>query len=123
MNHSTPAAVILSVERYEALLEEVEDLKDRLSIDERTGETIPAGRLWIELGLTQKVSARAKRALRIAVVPTQLVAEQLSELQPIDGHVEVRYIRPPAEPGFHVAAVLGVGNLGQQNGRLLNDGP
>jgi antitoxin StbD len=51
MNHSTPAAVIVSVDRYEALLEDLEDLKDRLSIHER-GVTIPAEKLLIELGLT-----------------------------------------------------------------------
>jgi antitoxin StbD len=52
MNHSTPAAVIVSVDRYEALLDELEDLRDRLSIHERTGVTIPAEKLLIELGLT-----------------------------------------------------------------------
>lgn len=51
MNHSTPAAVILSADRYEAMLEEVEDLKDRLSIHERTGVTISADKLAVELGL------------------------------------------------------------------------
>jgi antitoxin StbD len=52
MNHSTPAAVIVSADRYEALLDELEDLKDRLSVHERTGVTIPAEKLLIELGLT-----------------------------------------------------------------------
>ena len=52
MNHSTPAAVIVSADRYESLLDELEDLKDRLSIHERTGVTIPAEKLLIELGLT-----------------------------------------------------------------------
>jgi prevent-host-death family protein len=52
LNHSTPAAVILSVDRYEAMLEEVEDLKDRLSIHERTGVTISAEKLAAELGLS-----------------------------------------------------------------------
>jgi prevent-host-death family protein len=51
LNHSTPAAVILSMDRYEAILEEVEDLKDRLSIHERTGVTISADKLAAELGL------------------------------------------------------------------------
>jgi antitoxin StbD len=52
MNHSTPAAVIVSVDRYEALLDELEDFKDRLSVYERAGVTIPAEKLLIELGLT-----------------------------------------------------------------------
>jgi antitoxin StbD len=51
MNHSTPTAVIVSADRYEALLDELEDLKDRLSIHERAGVTIPAEKLLIELGL------------------------------------------------------------------------
>lgn len=37
MNHSTPAATMIGAERYEAMLEEIEDLKDRLSVNERTG--------------------------------------------------------------------------------------
>jgi antitoxin StbD len=52
MNHSTPVSVIVSADRYEALLDELEDLKDRLSIHERAGVTIPAEKLLIELGLT-----------------------------------------------------------------------
>jgi len=51
MNHSTPVAVIVSADRYEALLDELEDLKDRLSIHECAGVTIPAEKLLIELGL------------------------------------------------------------------------
>ncbi|MGH3635870.1 type II toxin-antitoxin system prevent-host-death family antitoxin [Mycobacterium sp.] len=51
MNHSTPAAVIVSADRYESLLEEIEDLKDRLSVHERTGVTISAEKLAAELGL------------------------------------------------------------------------
>ncbi|BCO35509.1 type II toxin-antitoxin system prevent-host-death family antitoxin [Mycobacterium heckeshornense] len=50
MNHATPAAVIISADRYDALLDEIEDLKDRLSIHERTGVTIPAEKLMVELG-------------------------------------------------------------------------
>lgn len=51
MNHSTPAAVIIGVQRHEAMLEEMEDLRDRLSVYERTGVTIDADKLWAELGL------------------------------------------------------------------------
>lgn len=51
MNHSAPAAVIVGAARYDALLEELEDLKDRLSVTERTGVTISAGKLRAELGL------------------------------------------------------------------------
>ncbi|HEX5255609.1 MAG TPA: type II toxin-antitoxin system prevent-host-death family antitoxin [Mycobacterium sp.] len=51
MNHSTPAAVIVSADRYQAMLEELEDLKDRLSVHERTDVTISADKLAVELGL------------------------------------------------------------------------
>ncbi|QDF19772.1 RelB-like antitoxin [Mycobacterium phage LilSpotty] len=51
MNHSTPAAVLISMERYEALHEELEDLRDRLSVHERTGVTVSADKLMAELGL------------------------------------------------------------------------
>ncbi len=51
MNHSTPVAVIVSADRYEAMLEEIEDLKDRLSVHEREGVAISADKLAAELGL------------------------------------------------------------------------
>lgn len=51
MNHSTPAAVLISADRYDALPEEIEDLRDRLSVHERTGVTISADKLSAELGL------------------------------------------------------------------------
>lgn len=49
-NHGRPTAVLLSAERYEALLEEIEDLKDRLSVHERDGVTVPLDHLAAELG-------------------------------------------------------------------------
>lgn len=49
MNHSTPAAVLVAADRYDALLEEIEDLKDRLSVHERTGVTISADKLRAKL--------------------------------------------------------------------------
>lgn len=51
MNHSTPVAVLVAMDRYDALLDEIEDLKDRLSVHEQTGVTIPADKLMAELGL------------------------------------------------------------------------
>jgi PHD/YefM family antitoxin component YafN of YafNO toxin-antitoxin module len=51
MNHSTPAAVLISAERYDDLLEELEDLRDRISVHERSGVTISADKLMAELGL------------------------------------------------------------------------
>lgn len=51
MRHSTPAAVVISARRYDALLEEVEDLKDRLSVHEREGVTMSQEKVAAELGL------------------------------------------------------------------------
>lgn len=51
MNHSTPAAVLISAERYDDLLEEMEDLRDRVSVHERAGVTVSADKLMAELGL------------------------------------------------------------------------
>ncbi|CQD07376.1 Phd_YefM [Mycobacterium europaeum] len=52
LNHSTPAAVVVSAERYEAILEEIEDLRDRLSVHERSGVTASADKLSADLGIT-----------------------------------------------------------------------
>ncbi len=51
MRHGRPAAVLMSVRRHEALLEEIEDLKDRLSIHEREGLTMSVDKVKAELGL------------------------------------------------------------------------
>ncbi|WP_235852811.1 type II toxin-antitoxin system Phd/YefM family antitoxin [Mycobacterium interjectum] len=50
-NHSTPTAVMVSADRYSAMLEEIEDLKDRLSVHERTGVTVSFHDLAAEIGL------------------------------------------------------------------------
>lgn len=46
------AAVLVSARRYDALLEQIEDLKDRLSVHERTGETISFERAADSLGIS-----------------------------------------------------------------------
>lgn len=52
INHSRPVAVLVGINRHEALLEEIEDLRDRLSVYERDSEpSIPAEKLIAELGL------------------------------------------------------------------------
>lgn len=51
MKHSTPAAVVMSFARHEALLEQIEDLMDRLSVHEREGVTVDFDKLKVELGL------------------------------------------------------------------------
>ncbi|AXH49678.1 antitoxin from a toxin-antitoxin system [Gordonia phage Frokostdame] len=51
-NHGKPAAFVLSPERYEGLLEEIEDLRDRLAVHESRGEpTMSFDKLVAELGL------------------------------------------------------------------------
>lgn len=51
-SHGKPAAVVLSPERYEGLLEEIEDLRDRLAVHESRDEpTMPFDKLVAELGL------------------------------------------------------------------------
>ena len=48
-------------ESYEALIEEMEDLRDRFSVYERTGETIPFAQLVCDLGLNEEVHAAPPR--------------------------------------------------------------
>ncbi|MDZ7886557.1 MAG: type II toxin-antitoxin system prevent-host-death family antitoxin [Mycobacterium sp.] len=55
MNHGRPAAMLLSAERYDALLEEIEDLKDRLSVHERDGVTVSFDHLVAELDIGDEV--------------------------------------------------------------------
>ncbi len=43
MNHGRPAAILISAERYESLMEELEDLRDRLSAHERERRHHAAG--------------------------------------------------------------------------------
>lgn len=51
LKHGRPAAIMLSARRHEAMLEEIEDLKDRLSIHEREGLTMNLDKVMAELGL------------------------------------------------------------------------
>lgn len=51
LRHGRPAAVLMSARRHEALLEEIEDLRDRLSIHEREGLTMGLDKVAAELGL------------------------------------------------------------------------
>lgn len=50
MRHGRPAAVLMSHARYEALLERMEDMADRLSVHEREGMTMDFEKLAVELG-------------------------------------------------------------------------
>ena len=51
MRHGRPAAVVIGTARYDALLEEIEDLRDRLSVHEREGMVLDFDKLKAELGL------------------------------------------------------------------------
>ena len=56
MNHGRPAAILISPARYECLLEELEDLRDRLSVYEREHVTTPLSKLVAELGIADDVN-------------------------------------------------------------------
>lgn len=43
--------LVLSARRYEALLEELEDLRDRLSVHEREGVAVDFDKALVSLGL------------------------------------------------------------------------
>lgn len=51
MKHGRPGAVVLSAARYDALLERLDDLEDKLSVYEREGVTVGWDKLKAELGL------------------------------------------------------------------------
>jgi antitoxin StbD len=49
IRHGRPAAVLLSARSYESLLEQLDDLEDRLSVHEREHVTIDFEKLRAEL--------------------------------------------------------------------------
>jgi len=51
LRHGRPAAVVMSARRWDAVNEEIEDLRDRLSIHERDGVTVDFDKVVSELGL------------------------------------------------------------------------
>jgi antitoxin StbD len=57
MNHGRRAAVLISFDRYESLLDELEDLRDRLSVHEREHVTMPLSKFAAELGIADEVIA------------------------------------------------------------------
>jgi antitoxin StbD len=50
MRHGRPAAVVMSYDRFEALLERMEDMADRLSVLDREGMVMDYEKLSAELG-------------------------------------------------------------------------
>lgn len=51
LKHGKPEAVLMSVRRHTAFMEEIEDLEDRLSVHEREGLTTSLDKVLAELGL------------------------------------------------------------------------
>ncbi len=54
MKHGRPSAVVMSAARHGELLEQLEDLSDRLAVHEREGLTMDYDKLAAELGLDDK---------------------------------------------------------------------
>lgn len=50
LRHGRAAALVIGAERYDAFMEEVEDLRDRLSVYERDHVTVGLDKLIAELG-------------------------------------------------------------------------
>ncbi|MDQ3733347.1 MAG: type II toxin-antitoxin system prevent-host-death family antitoxin [Actinomycetota bacterium] len=50
LRHGRPAAMVIGAERYDAINEELEDLRDRLAVYERDHVTIGIDKLIAELG-------------------------------------------------------------------------
>ena len=59
LRHGRPAALVIGVEQYDALLEEIEDLKDRLSVYE-SRENGPAARVSLDTLLAELEEVDAK---------------------------------------------------------------
>ncbi|MGH3094580.1 MAG: type II toxin-antitoxin system Phd/YefM family antitoxin [Streptosporangiales bacterium] len=57
MKHGRPAAVVLSARRHEELMEQLDDLEDRLSVYEAEGLTMDYDKLRAELGFDEKKQA------------------------------------------------------------------
>ncbi len=51
LRHGRAAALVIGAERYDAIMEEVEDMRDRLSVYERDHLTISLDKLEAELGV------------------------------------------------------------------------
>lgn len=61
MNHGKPAAVLMSPEHYQALLDELDNLQDRLALLELddTSPGVPLDHVLADLGLDEDVPAVA----------------------------------------------------------------
>ncbi|WP_237164537.1 type II toxin-antitoxin system Phd/YefM family antitoxin [Mycolicibacterium peregrinum] len=57
INHGRPAAVLMSPEHYRALLDELDDLQDRLAVQNSgDGPNVPFSHVLAELGLDDEIS-------------------------------------------------------------------
>jgi antitoxin StbD len=61
MNNCRPAAILVSPQRYSAFVEEIEDLRDRLSVYEREHATVLFSALVAELGIADDAEQAAPR--------------------------------------------------------------
>lgn len=50
LRHGRPAAVVIGAQRFDAIMEEMEDLKDRLAVHERDHVTMSFDKFLAELG-------------------------------------------------------------------------
>ncbi len=61
MRHGRPAAVMLSARRHAELMEQLDDMEDRLAVSESEGDdvTVPWEKLKAELGLDDEDQQKA----------------------------------------------------------------
>lgn len=58
INHGRPAAVLMSPENYRALLDELDDLQDRLAVwENEDAPAVPFDVAMVELGIADEVQA------------------------------------------------------------------
>lgn len=60
MNHGRPAAVLMAPEHYRALLDELDELQDRLAVwENQDAPAVPFDHVMAELGITDEVDEAA----------------------------------------------------------------
>ncbi|ULP45938.1 type II toxin-antitoxin system prevent-host-death family antitoxin [Mycolicibacter virginiensis] len=65
MSHGRPAAVLMSPEHYRSLLDELDDLQDRLGVlESRDAPAVPFDQAMAELGITDEVRSSPPRQRR-----------------------------------------------------------
>ncbi|HEY8200200.1 MAG TPA: type II toxin-antitoxin system Phd/YefM family antitoxin [Actinomycetota bacterium] len=110
VRHGQPAAVIVSPEHYEGLLEEIEDLKDRLSLHaSEPGElNVPLSTLRSELVLPDVALARLADALGSSSLPSPDLTEWVAKLAPTFAALD---IGPPASEVLAAITTAAAGSV------------